>query len=162
MNPLLHSPVTALSMAKRQNAPKSQWHRVLREVVQPPAAKSRGSSALPEISEISEIPGPRDCSPPTVANSHAQGLALDELETAFTLLATFQTVQIIEQRKKVESTNHHSSGYKLKRICPMFQAHLSIPRSFSPNKLTPSTNPCRARPGCPAMGPFQLTSVDDL
>lgn len=52
-----------------------------------------------------------------------KALAPEELETRTFTLSTFPahtTVQIIERRKKVESTNLHSSWYKLKCLFPMF------------------------------------------
>lgn len=50
MNPLPHSlypsfeNATVVTVAKQQNSPKSRWHPVLHEAVQPPAAKSTKST----------------------------------------------------------------------------------------------------------------------
>ena len=136
MNPLPHSlcpsfaNATVVTVAKQQNVPKSRWHPVLREAVQPPASEiheihgeGRHAEHAERMPEISEIPDQEIAVVRLSPILMQKALAPEELETRTFTLSTFPahtTVQIIERRKKVESTSLHSSWYKLKCLFPMF------------------------------------------
>lgn len=142
MNPLPHSlypsfanatvvtVVTVVTVARQQNVPKSR--------MAPGPSRSRPTTCS-EIHEIHGKVGMRNMRNECLRYLRSpdqeiavvrlspilmqKALAPEELETRTFTLSTFPahtTVQIIERRKKVESTNLHSSWYKLKCLFPMF------------------------------------------